>query len=473
MTGKNKPKHPQKEPSQTHKSWQGRLTAEADEATAEFLASIDVDWALYRYDIAGSIVHARMLSEQKIITPEEFRAIRVGLEGIETDIAAGTLRMPAQLEDIHMVIESALIERIGEAGKKLHTGRSRNDQVALDLRLYVRDAVETLRAGVTALQKALVELARRQGRIVMPAYTHLQRAQPILLGHALMAYVEMLGRDDERLADCHKRLNVSPLGSGAVAGTSIPLDRARTAELLGFPQISRNSIDATSDRDFLCEFCFCCAMLAGHLSRWAEDWIIYCTSEFGFLSLADAYCTGSSMMPQKKNPDTLELIRGKSATTLAQLVGMMTLVKGLPLAYNRDLQDDKRFVFAADKAVRQSLTVAEGIVATASFRPDQIAADLDAGFLDATALAEYMVNRGVPFRQAHHVVGTLVAQAERAGKSLRELPMETMRAACEKIGPDVADYLGAANVVKRYQPEGSAGENQLDQQIKYWAARLE
>lgn len=454
------------------KSWQGRLTADTDAATAAFVASIDVDPVLFRYDIAGSVAHALMLSEQKVITRDEFKAIREGLLAVEADIAAGRLDMPVALEDIHMVIESALIQRIGEVGKKLHTGRSRNDQVALDLRLYVRDAVEALQAGVRALQREFVGLTERQGQVVMPAYTHLQRAQPILAGHGLMAYVEMLGRDDERLADCRRRVNVSPLGSGAVAGTSIPLDRARTAELLGFAEISRNSIDATADRDFLCEFCFCCAMLAGHLSRWAEDWIIYSTSEFGFVELHDAYCTSSSMMPQKKNADTLELIRGKAATALAQLVGMMTLVKGLPLAYNRDLQDDKRFVFAADTAMRQALAVAAGIVSTAKLRAQRIEAGLDGGFLDATALAEYLVNRGVPFRQAHHVVGGLVARAEQAGKPLADLPLETLRAACDKVGPDVYDHLTAANVVKHYAPDGAGGRRQLDAQLAYWRERL-
>ena len=459
--------------SATPKSWHGRLTAQADAATAKLIASIDVDYRLARYDIAGSIVHAQMLAEQKIITREEFRAIRDTLGAIADEIEAGKLPLPMELEDIHMVVESALIERIGEAGKKLHTGRSRNDQVALDLRLYIRDAIDELRALIANLQRAFVEMARRQGRIVMPAYTHLQRAQPVLAGHVLMAYVEMLGRDDERLADCRKRANVSPLGSGAVAGTSLPLDRQRTAELLGFPQISRNSIDATSDRDFLCEFCFACAMLAGHLSRWAEDWVIQSTAEFGFLALADAYCTSSSMMPQKKNADTLELIRGKSATALAQLVGMMTLVKGLPLAYNRDLQDDKRFVFAAEEAMRQSLAVAAGIVSTASYRPEVIAAGLDAGFLDATALAEYLVRQGVPFRQAHHVVGTLVGEAEKLGVPLEQLALSVLQQACDKVGPDVYDYLGAANVVKRYSPAGAGGEKQLDEQLAFWTDRLQ
>ncbi len=458
---------------QSGKSWQGRLKADPDAAASRLVASIDVDYRLASYDIAGSIVHAQMLSEQRIITRKEFLAIRDGLTSIAADIEAGKLAMPVALEDIHMVIEAALIERIGEAGKKLHTGRSRNDQVALDLRLYMRDAIDELHSLIAALQRAFVDMADTQGRIVVPAYTHLQRAQPVLAGHALMAYVEMLGRDDQRLEDCRKRVNVSPLGSGAVAGTSLPLDRQRTAELLGFPEISRNSIDATSDRDFLCEFCFACAMLAVHLSRWAEDWIIQSTVEFGFLELSDAYCTSSSMMPQKKNADTLELIRGKSAAALAQLVGMMALVKGLPLAYNRDLQDDKRFVFAAQEAMLQALAVAAGIVSSARLRPQEIAAGIDDGYLDATSLAEYLVTKGIPFRQAHHIVGTLVAQAEDRGLPLKQLSIGELQRACDKIQDDVYDYLGAENVVRRYSPAGAGGEVQLNEQIAWWRDRLQ
>ena len=292
------------------KSWGGRLTAEADAATARFLASLDVDKALWRYDIAGSVAHAQMLSEVGLISKREMQRIRRGLLVIASDIEAGVLDMPIELEDIHMVIEKALIDRIGAAGGKLHTGRSRNDQVALDLRLWARDAIDDLVDRVRELQRGLVSLAADSAKIVMPAYTHLQRAQPILAGQAVLAYVEMLHRDVGRLADARARVNVCPLGSGAVAGTSLPLDRGRTAELLGFPVITRNSIDATSDRDFLAELCFACAMIAVHLSRWAEDWIIYSTSEFGMIELNDAYCTSSSMMPQKKNADTLELVRG-------------------------------------------------------------------------------------------------------------------------------------------------------------------
>jgi len=454
------------------KPWHGRLTADADAATAGLLASLDVDTALWKYDVAGSIAHAQMLREQGIITSAEFARIRSGLKDIAGRIEAGRLKMPIELEDIHMVIEKALIDAIGPAGGKLHTGRSRNDQVALDLRLWARDAADNLADYIAALQTALVALADKSGRIVMPAYTHLQRAQPILAGHALLAYVEMLQRDADRLADARKRIDVCPLGSGAVAGTSLPLDRKRTAELLGFPAVGRNSIDATADRDFLAELCFACAMIGVHLSRWAEDWIVYSTAEFGMIELHDAYCTSSSMMPQKKNADTLELIRGKSATAVAQLTGILTLLKGLPTAYNRDLQDDKRFAFTGVGAIQQALEVAAGVASTTKFNADRIAADVDKGFLDATSLAEYITAQGVPFRTAHRIVGRLVARAEAEGKTLAELPLSALRKAYPKIAPDVSQHLGAANVVKRYAPEGAAGPKQLRRQLAFWKRKL-
>ncbi len=457
---------------ESKKSWHGRLTAEADAATARLLASLDVDTALWRYDITGSLAHAQMLSEEGILTPAEFKKIEKGLLAVWKSIEADQLDMPIELEDIHMVIESALIQKIGSVGGKLHTGRSRNDQVALDLRLWARDAVDNIIKAIEKLQAAFVTLAVRQGKIVMPAYTHLQRAQPILAGHAFLAYAEMLQRDVDRLADARKRINVSPLGSGAVAGTSLPLNRARTAELLGFPRFSRNSIDATSDRDFLAEVCFACAMLGVHLSRWAEDWIIYSSTEFGLLELHDAFCTSSSMMPQKKNADTLELIRGKSAGAIAQLVGMLTLMKGLPLAYDRDMQDDKRFAFETVETTQAVLEVAAGIVSTVKVNEERITADIDAGFLDATALAEYLVNKGVPFRKAHGIVGRIVAQADAKGLSLPELPLDTLQKACKEITADVKKYLGPANVVKNYAPDGAGGAKQLDKQLKFWKQKL-
>ena len=454
------------------KSWQARLTADADAATAKLLASIDVDRQLWRYDVAGSIAHARMLAERGIITHDEFATIKAGLMAVSDRIEAGKCDMPVEMEDIHMVIEKALIDQIGDVGGKLHTGRSRNDQVALDLRLWARDRIDQIVAGIAALQRALAKLAEDNAGLAMPAYTHLQRAQPVLAGHAVLAYVEMLQRDADRLADARKRVNVCPLGSGAVAGTSLPLDRARTAELLGFPAFSRNSIDATSDRDFMAELCFCCAMTGVHLSRWAEDWIIYSTNEFAFIELADAYCTSSSMMPQKKNPDALELIRGKAAAGIAQLVGMLALLKGLPLAYNRDLQDDKRFAFAAVAALSESLAVAAGLAATARFNADRIAETLDEGYLDATSLAEYLVGKGVPFRKAHQAVGALVARAAAAGKKLAEIPLDQLRQACPEVGQDVYGHLTAARVVKQYAPDGAGGPRQLRAQLAYWKRKL-
>ncbi|MBN1554224.1 MAG: argininosuccinate lyase [Phycisphaerae bacterium] len=462
---------PHKQPMEAKKhvkSWHGRLSAEADSATAALLASLDVDVALWKYDIAGSLAHAQMLREQALLTAADLAKIKKGLHAVEKDIAAGRIHMPIELEDIHMVIEADLVRRIGDAGRKLHTARSRNDQIALDLRLWARDAADDLSAGIVKLQKAFLSLVQAKGAAVFPSYTHLQRAQPIVLGHALLAHVEMLQRDVERLADARKRINVCPLGSGAVAGTSLPIDRARTAELLGFGQFSRNSIDATSDRDFLAELCFACSMLAVHLSRWAEDWILYSSNEFGLLELHDAFCTSSSMMPQKKNADTLELIRGKSAGCLAQLVGMLTLLKGLPLAYNRDLQDDKRFAFETVGMMKQVLAVAPGIVETVTVKQP----DLAGGFLDATSLAEYLVEKNVPFRTAHGIVGKIVAQAERQNLTLAELPLDALQKHSRKIQSDVYRHLGAENVVKRYAPDGAGGAKQLAAQLRHWKRLL-
>ncbi len=456
----------------TKKSWGGRLTSQADAATAKLLASLDVDTLLWRYDIAGSIAHAQMLTEQKILKKSEFHKIKRGLMSVATDIETGKVHLDIALEDIHMVIESALIKKIGTVGGKLHTGRSRNDQVALDLRLWARDAVDLLVADIENLQYAFVSLAAEQGSVVMPAYTHLQRAQPILAGHAMLAYVEMLQRDLERLADARKRINISPLGSAAVAGTSIPLNRQRTAQLLGFDDITRNSIDATSDRDFLTELCFAVSQLGVHLSRWAEDWIIYSSTEFGLIELDDAYCTSSSMMPQKKNPDTLELIRGKSANFIAQLTGMLTLMKSLPMAYGRDMQDDKRFAFEAVETMRDTLGVAAGIVRTVKINAKNIAANIDKGFLDATALAEYLVNKGIPFRTAHGIVGKLVAQADKKGLALSELSLAALQKACKKIEADVSKFLTAKNVVKHYAPDGAGGAKQLKKQLAFWKKKL-
>ena len=454
------------------KSWQSRLAQPPDELAIDFVESISVDKRLYKYDVAGSIAHAQMLSEQRLITREEFRQIKDGLLAIAESIEAGKFKFDARLEDIHMVIEAALIKKIGPAGEKLHTGRSRNDQVAVDMRLWMRDRIELIVAQINALQIALVRQAEKQGQVVMPAYTHLQRAQPILAGCYLLAFVEMLQRDSDRFSSAFERVNTCPLGSGAVAGSTLPLDRRRVAELLGFASVTRNSIDSTADRDFCAEFVFACALTAMHLSRLAEDWIIYSSTEFGFVTIDDAYCTGSSMMPQKRNPDMLELIRGRCGQSYGNLMALLTMLKGQPLTYNRDMQEDKKQVFGAADTIEASLQMAAGIVSHAKFNAKRIAGDLGAGFTDATALAEYLVTRGVPFRSAHQVVGQLVQRCEADGLTLAQMPLESLQGCCAQIDQDVYQSLGAENVVAAYAAEGSAGQQQLAEQLRFWKENL-
>ncbi|MBN1765933.1 MAG: argininosuccinate lyase [Sedimentisphaerales bacterium] len=457
----------------TEKNWQSRLKQPQDELAVDFVESLSVDTRLYKYDIAGSIAHAQMLSEQHLMTRDEFRQIKQGLTEIAEDIDRGKFRFDKKYEDIHMVIEAALIKKIGDIGKKLHTGRSRNDQVCLDMRLWMRDRIAIMTELITDLQKALIKRAGSdQGKIVMPGYTHLQRAQPILAGSYLLAFVEQLQRDRERFADCFKRVNVCPLGSGALAGSSLPLDRARVAEILGFNQITRNSLDSVSDRDFCAEYVFAAGLTAMHLSRLAEDWIIYSSKEFSFIRIDDAFCTGSSMMPQKRNPDLLELIRGKCGGIYGNLIALLTMLKGQPLAYNRDMQEDKKQLFDASDCLEGCLQMAAAIVAHTHFNRDRILADLEDGFLDATALAEYMVNKGVPFRQAHQLVGKLVAHCEVKDLTLIELPLEQLQQACEKIENDVYSHLSAANAAAHYATAGAAGQKQLQDQLEYWKNKM-
>jgi len=455
------------------KSWQARLSEAANALTESFVESISFDQRLWRHDIAGSIAHAEMLAAVGLITREDYRRIKAGFAAIERDIEAGRFVFDPSQEDIHMVLEAALIERVGEPGRKLHTARSRNDQIALDLRLYLRDEID-LRIGpaLVGLSEALLDMAEGEVETVMPAYTHLQRAQPVSLAAYLLAYVEQFGRDRDRFLDARRRINVSPLGAGAVAGSTLPIDRRTTARRLGFARVASNSIDATGDRDFCVEFIAAAATTMMHLSRWAEDWILFATEEFGFLRIDDAFCTGSSMMPQKRNPDLLELIRGKTGRVFGALTGILTLTKGLPLAYNRDLQEDKVHVFMARDTLVASLEVATAIVRNSRFRRDRLEAATRRGYLDATALAEYFVARGLPFRQAHQVVGRLVTEAERAGKELGELPLESFRAACGLADKDVFEYLGAARVLRRYRSEGSSGPEFVRAQIRSWREQL-
>lgn len=449
--------------------WHGRFDQGPSEVTQAFVESLSFDRRLYRHDIAGSIAHARMLKAVGLITGKALRAIEAGLKVIDDEISSGKFRFRKSDEDIHMAIEAALIDKAGEAGKMLHTGRSRNDQVALDLRLYVRDAIDgPLVSGLDRLAGAFVDLSARQGEAVMPGYTHLQPAQPVVAGAVVLAYVEALERDRERLLDCRKRVDCCPLGAAALAGTTLGIDRRFVAKQLGFKRVCRNSIDAVSDRDFAVELTFCLSTIALHLSRWAEEWIIWSSGEFGFVVFDDAYCTGSSMMPQKRNPDVLELVRGKSGGVFGQLVALLTMLKGLPLAYNRDMQDDKRYVFEALDIVVASLEIAAAVVGSARFDEEAMAGRLDEGYLEATGLAEYLVGRGVAFRAAHEVVGRIVAHCEKIGKKLRDLSLDELGRFTDNIGSDVYTVLDASRLVKAYRSAGSAGVREWRKQLRYW-----
>jgi len=454
------------------KSWEKRLAGEPDELVVDFVESLSVDKRLYKYDIAGSIAHAQMLAEQKLISKDEFKQIKEGLIEISQEITAGRFKFDKSLEDIHMAIEAALIKKIGEAGKKLHTGRSRNDQVATDTRLWIRDEIEILQAKITLLQKAFVKSAGKYAEDVMPGYTHLQRAQPITIASYLLSFVEQLERDLARLKNCRELLNISPLGSGAVAGSTLPIERKSTAKQLGFADISYNSIDAVSDRDFCAEFIFDCALIATHLSRLAEDWIIYSSSEFGFIRIDDSYCTSSSMMPQKRNPDVLELVRAKTGSVYGTLIAMLTILKGQPSGYNRDLQEDKIHIFAASDTVRASLDMVCAVLAHTKFNTKKISAGLEEGFLDATALAEYLVGKGLAFRKAHGIAGSLVTYCEEQGKKLAELSLDEFKKHSPAIEADVYESIGAAKVVSKYVTEGASGTKQAKEQIAYWQKQL-
>lgn len=454
------------------RSWEKRLGSEPDELTLDFLESLSVDKRLYKYDIVGSIAHAQMLAEQKLITKDEFKQIKDGLIEISQSVADGKFKFDKAYEDIHMAIEAALVKKIGEAGKKLHTARSRNDQVAADIRLWMRDEIEILQAKISLLQKTFVKSAAKYTEDVMPGYTHLQRAQPIVIASYLLSFVEQLERDFVRLQNCRVLLGISPLGSGALAGSTLAIDRKSVLQQLGFEEISYNSIDAVGDRDFCAEFIFDCALIATHLSRMAEDWIIYSSGEFGFVQIDEAYCTSSSMMPQKRNPDILELIRAKTGRVYGSLMAMLTILKGQPSGYNRDLQEDKVHIFAAGDTVRALLDIAGAVISHTKFNTKKISAEIDEGFLDATALAEYLVGKGIAFREAHGIVGTLVAHCEQQNKKLAELTLEEFKKNCGAIGEDVYEHLGAAKVVGKYVTEGAAGPKQAKEQVDYWNKRL-
>ncbi len=441
------------------KPWGGRFAGETEKTVEDFTTSLGFDQRLYRQDIAGSTAHARMLARQGIIAPAEAEELVRGLEEIQAEIEAGQFDFDPALEDIHMAIETRLTAKVGEVGRKLHTARSRNDQVALDVRLYLAGEVEALIAALTELRRAGVRLARQHLETILPGYTHLQRAQPILLAHHFLAYDEMWRRDLLRLSESLARIKISPLGAAALAGTTFPIDPQFTADQLGFPEVCRNSLDAVSDRDFLVEFLAHASIIMVHLSRLSEELILWSSGEFGFVVLPDAYATGSSIMPQKKNPDVPELIRGKCGRVAGHLMGLLMTVKGLPLAYNRDLQEDKEPLFDTVDTVKAAVTLMAGLLAQLEVRPEKMAAALHGGFLTATDMADYLVTKGLPFRTAHEQVGLTVRHAESKGKELWELKLDEIQKFAPLAQADLFDWLKIDNsVARRRSPGGTAPE---------------
>ena len=454
------------------KAWGGRFNQATDPRVEAFTESISFDKRLYAVDIRGSMAHATMLAHAGIITSDDRDHICAHLDQIGEEIAAGQFVFRTDLEDIHMHIENALITRVGDMGRKLHTGRSRNDQVATDLKLYTRDAIDELDKLLTAIQKAFVARCDQDADVVLPGYTHMQRAQPVLAAHYWLAYVEKFQRDRERLADCRKRVNISPLGAAALAGTTLPIERDLTAKLLGFESVAANSLDVSSDRDFLVEFVFCLSLISAHLSTWAEEWIVWFTTEFSFIRLPDAYTTGSSIMPQKRNPDVLELIRGRTARVMGALPQLLILIKSLPMAYNRDLQEDKLAMFSAYDALHASLELAPSIIAGAELQLDVIESRIEDGFLDATALMEYMIKKGVPMRTGHETVGRLVSHCEARGCRLSDLPLSELKEVCDLIEDDVKQVLGTRNALNALQSYGSGGPESVNARVAEWKQRL-
>ncbi len=455
------------------KPWSGRFT-EATNATVEsFTASVHFDRRLYRHDIMGSIAHAQMLAHVGVLTAKECDSIVKGLQDIEAEIDSGGFAWSAALEDVHMNIEARLIDRIGEVGKKLHTGRSRNDQVATDLRLYLRDGIDMARDAIAELQQAILDLAEREAQTPAPGFTHLQVAQPITFGHHLLAWFEMLVRDAERLRDARRRMNVMPLGAAALAGTSFPIDRAYTAKLLGFDAPTENSLDAVSDRDFAIEFVSAAALLMTHLSRMSEELVLWSTPAFDFIELSDAYCTGSSIMPQKKNPDVPELVRGKTGRVNGHLMALLTLMKAQPLAYNKDNQEDKEPVFDTLDTVLGSLHVFAGMIPAMKIKRENLARAAASGYSTATDLADYLVRKGVAFRDAHEIVGKAVRLAIDSGRELSAMPLDELKKLSAAIGQDVYEVLTVEGSLKARNHLGGTAPVQVREAVKRARQRIE
>lgn len=457
----------------SQKTWGGRFSGETNTRVELFTESISFDQRLFRQDILASQAHARMLAEVGVLTGTEAEQIVQVLTEIEGQIERGEMKYAISLEDIHTHIEWALIAKLGDLGRKLHTGRSRNDQVITDVKLWTRGALDDIDHKLLELQKSLVFAAETCGDTVIPGYTHFQRAQPVLGAHYFLCYVEKAQRDRERLADTRKRVNILSLGAAALAGTSIPIDRGSVEKKLGFEGIAANSLDVSSDRDFLIEFVFDLSLIALHLAGWAEEWILWSTTEFNFIALPDAFCTGSSIMPHKKNPDVLELIRGKSARVIGKLQQLLVLIKGLPLAYNRDLQEDKEALFDAYDTVAISLELAAALIRETRFKPESINARLEDGYLDATTLMEHLVARGVPLRTAHEAVGKLVKLCEESKKRLADLPASTYDSVHPDLSKTVYSVLGVKNALNAFKSYGSTAPAEVARQLAAWKARVD
>ncbi len=448
--------------TKSKKLWGGRFAGATAASVEAFTESISYDRRLYSYDIMGSKAHATMLEAGGLLSSEELSAIIGGLSAIETSIEEDRFTFKSELEDIHMNIEKALIDAIGPAGAKLHSARSRNDQIALDLRLYLRDQCDCIMALLDDTRRAFVQLARKYMGQVMPGYTHLQRAQPVLISHHMMAYFEMFGRDRERIADCRKRINVLPLGAAAMAGTGLPINREMVAELLGFDKVTANSMDTSGDRDFAIEFVSCCTMIQLHLSRLSEELVLWSSQEFSFVTIADKFCTGSSIMPQKKNPDIPELIRGKTGRVVGSLMSLITLMKGLPLTYNRDLQEDKEPVFDAVDTVSASLAIMAEILGNLEFNTGRMEDATKTGFMTATDLADYLVLHDVPFREAHGIVGRAVAACIERGCELTDLTLSEIREFSPVIDKDVFDVLSVRGSVDSRVSTGGTATSRVE-----------
>jgi len=446
--------------------WGGRFTKETDKLVYNFNASISFDQKFYKQDIKGSMAHVKMLAKQGILTEEERDQILAGLEGILADVESGKLEITSEYEDIHSFVEANLIDRIGDAGKKLHTGRSRNDQVALDMKLYVRDEITEIDALVKEVLVTLEKIMEENIHTYMPGFTHLQKAQPITLAHHFGAYFEMFKRDRQRLADIYKRMNYCPLGSGALAGTTYPLDRAYTAELLGFDGPTLNSMDSVSDRDYVIELLSALSTIMMHLSRFSEEIIIWNTNEYQFVDIDDAYSTGSSIMPQKKNPDIAELVRGKTGRVYAALMSMLTTMKGIPLAYNKDMQEDKELTFDAIDTVKGCLALFNGMLSTMYFKKDRMENSAKNGFTNATDAADYLVGKGVPFRDAHGIVGRLVLYCIDKGISLDDMKLEEYKAISPVFEDDIYDAISMKNCVERRNTIGAPGADAMQAVIE-------